>query len=374
MDFSWTDQQITLKKEASLFGKKYFCKNENFYQSYKDFNKEAWKALHEIGLWRIILKNSKENWWNLVAILEGLAISGADSSFLVSIVAQSGLIYGLQMFGSEDQKKLVFNQVNSGDICATAIAEPHSGSDLSSLKTKAYISERGYILSGEKWNISHASTAKTILVVAKSHQSKGIDLFLVDSDTKGIEISNVKDKIGHKSLPTGNILFNDVVINKKHCLASGKEGYKMLAEITAFDRILYGLCAGILLEPVLEKLLLFASKRKSFQKPLYEHQYIQKRITDIKIGIESARWLSYGAFWQLLSKDSLRYLTSSIAKIVASKNFIEGSQNALALLGSQGYLEGYISDLVKDALGYLNIGGTEEVHRINIFNQLIRQL
>ncbi|MFU1683961.1 acyl-CoA dehydrogenase family protein [Phaeobacter piscinae] len=137
-------------------------------------------------------------------------------------------------------------------------------------------------------------------------------------------------------------------------------------------RLYYGLAAAWLIEPMLSEAFDFSKKRTTFDVPIIEHQYIQKKLTDIRIGTESAKWVSYGALHQLLSGAPEAAMTCSISKLVGAETIVEGAMELMKLYGSKGYHEGQITTFLRDALAFCSVGGTEEMHRRNIFGQMTR--
>ena len=116
----------------------------------------------------------------------------------------------------------------------------------------------------------------------------------------------------------------------------------------------------------------FIHTRESQGRPLAKHQYIQLKITNLLIGLKQSRYTGIGAMSQLLNGHPEAYMTGSIAKLTGAKAFQEAAQEMVNLFGSEGYLEGEVSHLLNDAMGLSIVGGTEEMHRINIFNQYRR--
>ncbi|WP_260088593.1 acyl-CoA dehydrogenase family protein [Phaeobacter inhibens] len=120
-------------------------------------------------------------------------------------------------------------------------------------------------------------------------------------------------------------------------------------------RLYYGLAAAWLIEPMLTEAFDFSKKRTTFDVPIIEHQYIQKKLTDIRIGTESAKWVSYGALHQLLSGAPEAAMTCSISKLVGAETIVEGAMDLMKLYGSKGYHEGQITTFLRDALAFCSV-------------------
>ena len=126
------------------------------------------------------------------------------------------------------------------------------------------------------------------------------------------------------------------------------------------------------MSPFLDEALQYAGARHSFQEAIVEHQYVQRRLTDIRIGMERSRWTALAAVGKLINEEPDALLACSVAKLVGSEDLIRSALDLVRLYGSRGYHEGPVARLMRDALGFASVGGTEEMHRKNIFNQMTR--
>ncbi len=377
MDFSWNEEQIKLREKYASFGETVAKRSLPLFEK-NEFDEQSWKELCQTDFWEMIIPREYggkgDNWWDFTAAIEGIASRAMDSGFLLTLVSQLGMVRGLSLYGTEEQKQKYFPKILGGDISATAIAEPHTGTDIRSLKTTAHREGENFRLSGEKWNIAHAPKADFILVVSKTPGvgKSETTLFLVDKDTPGLERGEPQAKMGNRTLPTSWLKFHNIELSEKQVLGAPGKGLSALINVVSIDRLYYSLTAVTLMEPLFEKAIDFIHERSSFQQKLKDLQYVQNRIVEMKMGMEKGKWLSYVALDQLLTKNPEAWMTSSIAKLAGSESFITGTQHLQALFGSNGYLEGEVSRMVRDALGFMSVGGTMEMHKTNIFNQLLR--
>lgn len=342
------------------------------------FDFEGWRRLREEGLWHLIVKpqtpESGGDWWAFTAALEGLASTIRTPELLLSVIAQAGLVRALQRHGSPYQQDHYLPAIMRGDLSATCIAEPSTGTDVRSIETSLSEAGDGYRLNGGKFNIAHAPIMDFALVVCKlaGKESSNIALVLVDQDTPGIVSAQVDDKLGNRNLPTGALRFDDVPVARRQVLGQVGKGLSTLIDIISLGRIYYGLVAANLVAPYLDDATRYASSRTSFHSSIDNHQYVQKRLVDIRIGMERSRWLAYGALTQFLGEQPEGLMMCSIAKLVGADDLISSATSLIKLHGSIGYHNGAIGELMKNALGFASVGGTEEMHRKNIFNQIQR--
>lgn len=385
MQLEWNEIQVDLYGRYRDFGNEYVAPRAQKLAASNAFDHESWDALCQSGFFELILPEEYggrgAHWWDFTAAMEGLASGCGDGGFLLSAISQAGFIRGLSTLGTPAQKEKYFPRLLKGELTATAIAEPQSGSDLSSLGTtassqNAIASSQGadWLLNGSKWNISHAPTATVYLVVGRIPDlgKRDLTLFLVDRGSPGFSSGPPEEKLGNRTLPTSWLKFEDVSLSNDNVLGEPGNGLKALASIVTLQRIYYGWMTSRLLLPVLDDAIAFLEQRKSFKQPLLKHQHVQRKITDILLGLEQSRWSGIGAMHQMLSGSGTAAMQSSIAKLTGARACVEGAQDLLTLMGSNGYQTSKASYLVQDALGFLTVGGTEEMHRINIFNQFMR--
>lgn len=377
MDFSWSARQTALRVKFLRLGEE--IASEIPRGDSLDFYPEVWHLLEASDLWRILVPQEfgghGSSWWDFAAAFEGLTEGARSSSLMLSVIAQMTVIHALLRHGTEAQKKRYFPRLLKGDCCAVAIADPLSGTDVRHIQTTVSLDGNGFRLNGSKWNIVHGPNAEFALVVARfkgASDQQPIGLVFVEKGMEGLELSQPDVKLGNRPCPTGAMHFRNTPLSSLHILGNPQDGFKNLIEITSMGRAFYALLAGSMLRPFLAEAMAYAIARESFQSKLSDHQYVQGRLTEVKMHIERSCWLAYAALWQLEHNHEEAFLMCSISKLAGSEALIKSGEHLLRLYGSNGYQDGVIADLMRDALGFCSIGGTEEMHRKNIFNQLQR--
>jgi alkylation response protein AidB-like acyl-CoA dehydrogenase len=377
MHLNWTDEQKGIRERFRRIATD--VTSGSGYLPPTGFDQSIWNAILEAGLWRTVVPleygGTGTDWWAFTAALEGLALGMRSPAILLSVIAQAGMVRAIERYGSEGQRQATFSRILTGELSATAIADPDTGTDVRATSTTLIDAGGGrYFLNGSKFNIAHAPFAGFVLVVCKMHDAdrSGTTLVLVDRETPGIIYGDADKKLGLADLPTGPITFDNVPISKNSILGEPGRGLASLVDIVSLGRLYYGLVAALMVEPFLIDALRFSSSRKTFEVPLLEHQYIQRRLTNIRMGIDKARWTSYAALDHLLKMEDDALMLCSIAKLAGAEIVVEASIDLLKLHGSRGYQEGKVANFVRDALAFCSVGGTEEMHRKNIFNQMLR--
>ncbi len=379
MQFDWNEEQKDIRDKYTAIGKALSASGAYTHGS---FNAQGWQQLVENGLWQYIVPpeygGNGLGWWHFTAALEGIASSIRAPGLLLSIIAQAGIVRALTLYGNETQCRRYFSAILRGELSATAIAEPTTGTDTRNIQTTLTEDKDGYVLSGEKYNIAHAPVTHFTLVVAKltnTENQGGIALALVDRETAGVSYEAPDHKLGLTDLPTGGIRFENVRIPREKLLGRPGDGHKNLIQIISLGRIYYGLVAALIPTAFMKEALSYIRSRTSFGSTIDRHQYVQKRLVEMQIGIERGRWLAYGALSQVLNgyhAEQEMLMLSSICKLMGADDLVNSATSLLKLYGSVGYQAGAVADLVRDALGFCSVGGTEEMHRKNIFNQISR--
>ncbi|MFB9313795.1 acyl-CoA dehydrogenase family protein [Nocardioides plantarum] len=341
------------------------------------FDHESWQAVADAGVWRLAVPRhfggADGTWWDFVAAFEGIASGGRDLGFNLSMVAQAGLIRSLLKHGSETQIDRFLPRLMSGAVGATALTETRGGSDVAGTTTTARRDGDGYVLSGTKDHITHGPIADIALVLGRVPEvgSRDITLFLVDTSTPGVRHGEVEDMLGNRTSPTGPLHLDHVQLDRHGVFAGVGRGLEIIYDTISLDRLLYGVAAAAFLEPVLEESMDHAERRTAFKQPIAEHQYVQGRLTDIRFGIETTRWTSYAALEAVLAQRPEASMLCSIAKYQGSEQLVAGTENAIRLLGHLGYMTGPASRRFLDGLGTIIAGGTSEMQRKNVFNQMV---
>lgn len=374
MLFDLTAEQLDIRNKYSAIGKEIADAKR---AEPEGFDFDGWNLLRDEGIWQLIVPadaNGTSDWWAFTAALEGLSSSIRTPELLLSVIAQAGMVRGLVRHGSPSQKAHYLEAILRGEVSATGIAEPTTGTDVRSISTSLTETMDGYLLNGSKFNIAHAPIMDFALLVCRlsDRDSSNIALVLLDRDTPGLTAGRVDDKLGNRNLPTGELHFRDVHVPHSSVLGVPGRGLSTLIDVISLGRLYYGLAAANLITPYLDDAMRYASTRDSFKSTIDSHQYVQKRLVDMRIGLARSRWIAYGALSQLLNGHAEALMTCSIAKLVGAEDLIASATSLVKLYGSLGYHNGSVAELMKNALGFASVGGTEEMHRKNIFNQMQR--
>ncbi len=301
------------------------------------------------------------------------------SPSLATVMGASSLLFGnnLARNGTESQKEKYLPIVATGEwIGCMGLTEPGAGSDAMSLSTTAKKVGDEYILNGTKTFISNAPVGDVALVYAtldKSLGPKGICTFIVESGFEGYSAGKKFDKMGLRSSPTGELIFEDCRVPKEN-LVGDEEGLGAKHMVSGLDteRVEWGAMSLGLAQSAFDEALKYSLEREQFGGPIFNFQMVQKMIADMATEIEAARLLIYNAA-AILDKGGNGRLAASYAKLFSCDMCMRVVIDAVQVHGSYGYIKEFrVERMMRDAKIFSIGAGTSEVQRMIICHYLRR--
>ncbi|RYF17246.1 MAG: acyl-CoA dehydrogenase [Flavobacteriales bacterium] len=379
MHFELSEEQLMIQQAARNFAQQELKPGVIDRDEHQKFPAEQVKKLGELGFLGMMV-NEKYNGSGLdaisyVLVMEELSKIDASASVVVS-VNNSLVCYGLEAYGSEAQKEKYLKPLASGEkIGAFCLSEPEAGSDATSQRTTAEDKGDYYLLNGTKNWITNGSTASTYLVIAQTHpelRHKGINAFIVEKGMEGFTIGPKENKLGIRGSDTHSLMFNDVKVPKENRIGEEGFGFKFAMKTLEGGRIGIAAQALGIAQGAFELATQYAKERKSFGKPISEHQAIAFKLADMATQIEAARLLVYKAAW--LKDQGLPYTQAgSMAKLYASKVAMDVTIEAVQVHGGYGFVKEYhVERLMRDAKITQIYEGTSEIQKMVISREVIR--
>jgi alkylation response protein AidB-like acyl-CoA dehydrogenase len=309
-------------------------------------------------------------------------ISKVDSSVSVSVSVNNSLVcWGLEYYGNEAQKQKYLTPLAQGKkdgelyLGAFLLSEPEAGSDATHQHTSAIDKGDHYVLNGVKNWITNGSTASVYLVMAQTDASKGsrgINAFIVEKNTPGITVGPKENKMGIRGSDTHSISFTDVIVPKENRIGEDGFGFNFAMKTLNGGRIGIAAQALGIASGAYELALAYSKERKSFGKPIHEHQAIQFKLAEMATRIETARLLCYKAAWE---KDNhIDYVMSAaMAKLHASDTAMWVTTEAVQVHGGYGFVkEFHVERLMRDAKITQIYEGTSEIQKMVIGRSITR--
>lgn len=379
MHFELNEEQLMIQQAARDFAQQELKPGVIERDEHQKFPAEQVKKLGELGFLGMMV-DPKYNGSGLdaisyVLVMEELSKIDASASVVVS-VNNSLVCYGLEKYGTEEQKEKYLKPLASGEkIGAFCLSEPEAGSDATSQRTTAEDKGDYYLLNGTKNWITNGSTASTYLVIAQTHpelKHKGINAFIVEKGTEGFTIGPKENKLGIRGSDTHSLMFNDVKVPKENRIGEDGFGFKFAMKTLEGGRIGIAAQALGIAQGAFELATQYAKERKSFGKPISEHQAIAFKLADMATQIEAARLLVYKAAW--LKDQGLPYTQAgSMAKLYASKVAMDVTIEAVQVHGGYGFVKEYhVERLMRDAKITQIYEGTSEIQKMVISREVIR--
>jgi alkylation response protein AidB-like acyl-CoA dehydrogenase len=303
--------------------------------------------------------------------------SKIDASASVSMSVNNSLVcWGLEKYGSEEQKQKYLSKLATGELLgAFCLSEPEAGSDATSQQTNATLEGDYYLLNGTKNWITNGSSASIYLVIAQTDASKGhkgISVFIVEKGWEGFVVGKKEDKLGIRGSDTHSLLFTDVKIPVQNRIGAEGFGFTFAMETLNGGRIGIAAQALGIASGAYELALAYSKERKAFGKPISQHQAIQFKLADMATQIEAARLLVFKAAW--LKDEGKDYAhASAMAKLYASEVAMSVTVEAVQVHGGYGYVKEYhVERLMRDAKITQIYEGTSEIQRIVISRGVLK--
>jgi alkylation response protein AidB-like acyl-CoA dehydrogenase len=378
MDFQLTEEHLMIQKAARDFAVTELLPGVIERDEHQKFPTEQIKKLGELGFLGMMV-SPKYGGAGLDAISYVLAmeeISKIDASASVVMSVNNSLVcWGLETFGTEEQKQKYLVPLASGQIIgAFMLSEPEAGSDATSQRTIAEDKGDHYLLNGTKNWITNGNSASVYLVMAQTHPekgSKGINALIVEKEMPGITIGAKENKLGIRGSDTHSVMFQDVKVPKENRIGEDGFGFKFAMKTLAGGRIGIASQALGIASGAYELALKYSKERKAFGKEIAQHQAIQFKLADMATRIEGARLLCLKAAWDKDQQQDYT-LSSSMAKVFASETAMWVTTEAVQVHGGYGYVKEYhVERLMRDAKITQIYEGTSEVQRIVISRSIL---
>jgi len=273
----------------------------------------------------------------------------------------------------EQKLKYLQPSVMGDKIGCLCVTEPFGGSDVAGMRTTAVKQGDTYVLNGSKTFITNGVYCDYMIVAAKTNPelgNKGISIFIVDKETKGVSVSKL-DKLGWRASDTAEIAYDNVVIPASNLMGEEGKGFPYIMQHFALERLIMGVNAHARSEYALEYALQYMSERSTFGKTIDKYQALRHRYADLYADMEICKTYNYSVAYRL-NKGEYVVKEATISKLRSTKMADEVAYECLQFLGGYGYMEDYpMARLLRDSrLGPIG-GGTSEILREIIAKMVI---
>jgi len=380
MDLGFTKEQNEIRKAVQDFCKGEFTK-EIAYDCDQDhkFPTDIWKKAADLGFIGINFPEKYEG--QGLGIIENVIIfeelCRGDSTIGSAIALCSFASECILHFGNEEMKAKFLPQIVEGKILsAGAFTEPDHGSDITSMNTKAVKEGDEWVINGAKTFITNAGLAGFYTVLCQTDEEvkpsyRGISMILAEADRKGISVTDVGNKMGIRSMATGEVIFKDVRVPLKNLVGQEGKGFYQVLQFFDESRIMIASQALGIAKCAFDRALAYVKERTQFGKKIGEFQVTQHKIADMATKIEAAELLIYKAAWNF-DRGKIDQKLTSMAKVYAGRVAVEVADEAIQLLGGYGYMTEYeVERIYRDAKITEIYEGTKEIQKNTIASAIL---
>lgn len=379
MDFSWSQQQQELFDAISHFAAKELNHNLIENDRHGVFNRDGWKKCGELGLPGLAVPTDYsglgQNPLTTVGALERLGHACRDNGLVFSLNAHMWTVcMPLVAFGTEEQKRKYLPSLCNGDLIGgNAMSESNSGSDAYSLRTTAQKKGDKYILNGSKTFVTNGPVADVVVVFATVDRSKGvagISAFLVEKSLSSFSVACTLEKMGLRTSPMAELFFDECEVPAENRLGKEGAGSSLFTHSMTWERGCILASAVGSMQRLLETCIRYAKERKQFGQPISKFQLVSSKIVDMKVSLETARYMLYhGAYQRSQGRSAI--MEAALAKLHISECWVKCCEEAIQIHGGYGYMtECEVERELRDAIASRLFSGTSEIQR-NIIASLL---
>ncbi|PRT10286.1 acyl-CoA dehydrogenase [Bacillus thuringiensis] len=379
MHFKLSEEHEMIRKMVRDFAKNEVAPTAAERDEEERFDRELFDQMAELGLtgipWPEEYGGIGSDYLAYVIAIEELSRVCASTG--VTLSAHTSLAgWPIFKFGTEEQKQKFLRPMAEGKkIGAYGLTEPGSGSDAGGMKTIAKRDGDHYILNGSKIFITNGGIADIYVVFALTDpesKQRGTSAFIVESDTPGFSVGKKESKLGIRSSPTTEIMFEDCRIPVENLLGEEGQGFKVAMQTLDGGRNGIAAQAVGIAQGALDASVEYARERHQFGKPIAAQQGIGFKLADMTTDVEAARLLTYQAAW--LESEGLPYgKESAMSKVFAGDTAMKVTTEAVQVFGGYGYTKDYpVERYMRDAKITQIYEGTQEIQRLVISRMLTK--
>jgi alkylation response protein AidB-like acyl-CoA dehydrogenase len=371
------EQHEMIRDALRAFSQERLAPNAARWDREHHFPKEELKELAALGAFGVAvpeeLGGAGLDYVSLALVLEEIAAGDGGTSTVISVNNCPVCSIGM-MYANEQQKQQWLRPLAQGEMLgAFALTEPHTGSDAAALRTSATLDGDDYVINGTKQFITsgkHADVAIVFAVTDKAAGKKGISAFWVPTATPGYIVAGIEHKMGQHSSDTAQILFDNCRVPAANLIGAPGQGYKIALSGLEGGRIGIASQSVGMARSAFEAALTYARDRESFGKPIFEHQSVQFKLSEMAMQLEAARQL----IWHAASlKDAGQpcLKEAAMAKLFASEMAERVCSDAIQIHGGYGYTADFpVERIYRDVRVCQIYEGTSDIQKLLIARSL----
>ncbi|MEM1106159.1 MAG: isobutyryl-CoA dehydrogenase [Pseudomonadota bacterium] len=372
-----TDEQVMIREMAKRFAGDQLRPHSAAWDAESHFPVDVIRKTAELGFAGIYLSDefggSGLTRLDAVLIFEQLSYGDVSTAAFISIHNMASWM--IDRFGTPSQRAEWLPKLTSMDLIASyCLTEPGSGSDAAAMKTKAVRDGGDYVLTGAKQFISGAGTSDVYVVMARSagEGARGVSAFIVPKDAPGLSFGANEHKMGWKSQPTRQVVFDAARVPEANRIGAEGDGFKFAMAGLDGGRLNIAACSLGGAQLALDKALDYAKEREQFGRPIADFQSVQFKLADMETELQAARVMLYEAAARLDGKSPDATRWCAMAKRFVTDTGFKVANEALQIHGGYGYLSDYgVEQIVRDLRVHQILEGTNEIMRVIISRDML---
>jgi alkylation response protein AidB-like acyl-CoA dehydrogenase len=372
MDFSWTEDQLRFRESVIGFSKEYLDHDMVESDAGHTFNRDAWNRCARFGIQGLPIPEEYGGQGadplTIILAMEALGYGCRDNGLIFSLNAQMwSCEVPLIRFGTDEQKQRYLPGMADGSLIGVqGMSEPGSGSDAFNMATTATADGDEFVLKGSKTWITNAPIAGLFVVFAVTDRSKGpfgLSAFIVDRDTPGLTVGAPFKKMGLRTSPMSELVFDNCRIPAENVVGKIGSGMAIFNHSMDWERgVILASSIGTM-QRQLETSVAYARQRKQFGQSIGKFQAVSHRLVDMKVRLEAGRMLLYHLGWSMMQQTS-NPMESAMVKLFLSESFLQSSLDTLQVHGGLGYMVDMgMEREVRDAIAGRIYSGTSDIQK-----------
>lgn len=373
MDFSVSLEQREICNAIINFADKELNDDVINRDKNQTFDRTLWQKCGDMGLTGLAI-GSEHGGMEYDAVTTAMALEafgyGCHDSGLVFSTCAHLLACSIPIWkhGNETQKSEILPRLCSGEyIAVNAMTEAGTGSNPFSMTSSAKAVDGGYIINGTKIFSTNGPVADVALVYAMTDKEKGfhggISAFLVKKGTPGFEVGQKFEKMGLRTSPIGELVFNDVFVSNEDVVGNIGGGARIFSESMDWERACLVAAHVGTMRRLLEGAIDYARNRKQGGQSIGKNQAVSHRLATMRTRIEASRLMAYSAAWSL-ENSSMSSMSASMTKLFVSEAYQKTTADNLQIYGGNGFMVEYEHErYVRDAAGSTIYSGTSDIQR-----------
>ena len=379
MNFNLSEEHLMIRDAARDFAQTELLPGVIERDEKQEFPAEQIKKLGELGFMGMMVspENGGSGMDTLSYVLAMEELSKIDASASVVVSVNNSLVcWGLETFGSAEQKAKYLTRLASGEIIGSfCLSEPEAGSDATSQATTAVDMGDHYLLNGTKNWITNGGTCEIALVIAQTDREKGhrgINALIVEKGMEGFVVGKKEDKLGMRASETAELIFDQCRVHKDNMLGSEGEGFVQSLKLLDGGRISIGALSLGIAKGAYEAALKYSKERVQFGKPISSFQGVSFKLSDMATEIQASELLVHKAA-SMKNKGEKVTTTGAMAKMYSSEACVRIANEAVQIHGGYGYIKEYpVEKFYRDSK-LCTIGeGTTEIQKLVIARNILK--